>query len=255
MKKIFISLLLALMVASMAACSAPANQPSSSGPDDASSAVDSTTETSSHALPEEPSASSTAAPMDQRLQVADAAMFRGVVEDFAVDDTGKTVLVMRGAEGTGFAPSLKVTLTEDTRYSFDETKIGNGGFLEIYYGVDMNEVETPDIVEAIAVNDLGSEDMMNYNGTLVEIMKDGDGGQLLLDPLDENGTQYAFNYGPDTQFYLDMDALKAGDALNIFHSPIATMSLPPQSPALEVRLYEASEKEAPAAAGEPGAPN
>lgn len=254
MKKILISLLLAIMTASLSACSAPA--PSSPEPRDTST-VDSTAETSSNALSEDASASSAAdaAPLDERLQVADAAMFRGVVEDFAADDAGKTVLVMRGAEGMGFAPVLKAALTEDTRYSFDETKIGNGAFLEIYYGVDMNEAETPEIVDAVAVNDLGSEDMVNYNGTLVEITKDGGSGQLLLDPLDENGMQYAFNYGPETQFYLDMESLKAGDRLNIFHSPIATMSLPPQSPAWEVRLYEAPEEEAPAAAIEPGAPN
>lgn len=259
MKKILISFLSALMIASLAACSAPAGA-SSEPAMDASSTGETSSELASHS--EDSSAPSTADPtaFGERLQVADAAMFRGVVEDFAVDDGGKTMLVMRGAKGTDFAPHLNVVLTEDTKYSFDETKIGNGAFLEVYYGVAMNEVGTPSTVEAIAVNDFGSEDMVNYNGVLVEITKDGDSGQLLLDPLDENGTQYAFNYGPDTQFYLDMESLKPGDQLNIFHSPIATMSLPPQSPALEVNLYTAPEEnsaeEAPVlSAGEPGAPN
>lgn len=258
MKKILISFLSALMIASLAACSAPG----SATPEPAVASSTGETPSEAASLSEESSAPSTGDPTDfgERLQVADAAMFRGVVEDFAVDDGGKTMLVMRGAKGTDFAPHLNVVLTEDTKYSFDETKIGNGAFLEVYYGVAVNEVGTPSTVEAIAVNDFGSEDMVNYNGVLVEITKDGDSGQLLMDPLDDSGTQYAFNYGPDTQFYLDMESLKPGDQLNIFHSPIATMSLPPQSPALEVNLYTApaenSTEEAPVlSAGEPGAPN
>ena len=89
-----------------------------------------------------------------------------------------------------------------------------------------------------------SEDLTNYNGKLVEIVpdtEDVDSGYLLLDPIDENGMQYQFNYGPDTQFNIDKDTLQAGDLLNVLHSPISTRSLPPQSPAYEISPYTAPE--------------
>ena len=50
--------------------------------------------------------------------------------------------------------------------------------------------------------------------------------------------QYVFNYDSDT-FYLDFDALKPGDQLNVLHSAASTRSLPPQSAAFEIAPYTA----------------
>ncbi|MCI8492289.1 hypothetical protein [Anaerotruncus sp.] len=194
---------------------------------------------------------------ESKIAVTDAAIYRGVVEDFAVNDKGQTVLMMRRAEGSGYAPRMNFALTESTSYNFDEISIANGAFLEIYYGsnVTQNTSETPVEAEAVAINDLGVEDLVNYNGTLVEVSPDPDkdgAGQLLLDPINPNGMQYVFNYDSSTQFHLDFDTLKPGDQLNVLHSAASTRSLPPQSAAFEVAPYtapEANELPLPAAPG------
>lgn len=183
---------------------------------------------------------------ESKIAVADAAIYRGVVEDFAVNDKGQTVLMLRRAEGTSFSPRMNFALTENTAYSFDGSSIGNGAFLEIYYCADaaQNDSETPTEAEAVAINDLGLEELVNYNGTLVEVSPDPNKegtGQLLLDPIDPNGMQYAFNYDSSTQFHLDFDALKPGDQLNVLHSAASTRSIPPQSAAFEISPYTAPE--------------
>ncbi|WP_278942256.1 hypothetical protein [Anaerotruncus colihominis] len=181
---------------------------------------------------------------ESKIAVADAAIYRGVVEDFAVNDKGQTVLMMRRAVGSRFSPRMNFALTENTAYSFEESSIGNGAFLEVYYsaGTTQSDSTTPIETEAIAINDLGLEDLVNYNGTLVEVSPDPDkegAGQLLLDPIDPNGMQYVFNYDSSTQFYLDFDALKPGVQLNVLHSAASTRSLPPQSAAFEIAPYTA----------------
>ena len=63
---------------------------------------------------------------ESKIAVADAAIYRGVVEDFAVNDKGQTVLMMRRAVGSRFSPRMNFALTENTAYSFEESSIGNG---------------------------------------------------------------------------------------------------------------------------------
>ena len=105
----------------------------------------------------------------------------------------------------------------------------------------------------MCIRDRISEDLVVYNGTLVEITTDPEkeeGCSLLLDPLTEDGMQYVFHVDESTQFYLDFASLKAGDKLHVIHSPASTRSLPPQSAAWEIFPYtepEAGELPAPAA--------
>ena len=237
MKKL-LTLLLALTTAvSLAACGAPEAPAEPSEP--APSASEPAEESSK---PEENEAEPAAMPGQERLSVADASRFLGTVEDFAVDDAGQTVLLMRRATGSDLPRELKVTLTEDTNYSFDSAQLGNGAFLEVYYGGEPDETGA---VDAIAVNDLISEDLVVYNGTLVEITTDPEkeeGCSLLLDPLTEDGMQYVFHVDESTQFYLDFASLKAGDKLHVIHSPASTRSLPPQSAAWEISPYTEPER-------------
>lgn len=236
MKKVLTLLLALATAASLAACGAPETPAEPGAP--APSASEPAEESSN---PEENEAEPAALPGQERLSVADASRFLGTVEDFAVDDAGQTVLLMRRAAGSGLLPELKVTLTENTSYSFDGTQLGNGAFLEVYYGGEPDETGA---VDAIAVNDLISEDLVIYNGTLAEITPDPEkegSGSLLLDPLTENGMQYVFHYDESTQFYLDFASLKAGDKLHVLHSPASTRSLPPQSAAWEISPYTAPE--------------
>ena len=50
--------------------------------------------------------------------------------------------------------------------------------------------------------------------------------------------QFIFHTGDQTQFYCDEAALEEGTLLNVYHRGTATMSIPPQGSALELRLLE-----------------
>lgn len=194
---------------------------------------------------EEPTLQSTIYRSGKSVFVADTALYRGIVEDFSVNDAGETVLTLCQAQGSNFAsPKLMVTLTEDTRYAQEEPEYGNGSYLEVFYG----QKENPDgSVEALAVNELQPADMILYNGTVKEITpdpeKEGE-GRILVSPLGEaEGTEYLFLYSEETSFIgLYLDEIQPGDQLHIIHSPVSTRSLPPQSAAVEIRPYAATEE-------------
>ena len=162
-------------------------------------------------------------------------------------EEGKTVLEMRKFEGTSFAPTLKVALTDATELSFDQNQMANGVALEVFYHAPEGDVASAEIVDAVAINLLEVEEAVNYNGKLLSVTPSPDHegqGQLEMALLDGNETQIIFNYGPETKFHQDPTTLKPGDLLNIYHQPLMTMSLPPQSPALEVSAYTAPEETA-----------
>ena len=261
LKKQFAALFCALLIAMLSACgqSGGSSQASSSQP--ASSAAASQAESEAPAeesVPEE--ADAEAAPVEPLAAPEGSQVFRGTVEDFAVSDDGATVLLMRRAVGTSFPADLKVKLladgSADTQFGMDADLLGNGSFLEVYYTPGQ---ENPDgSVTALVVNDALSEDLVYYNGTVVEVAPDPEQegeGYLLLDPLEEGGMQYRFNYGPETQFVIPLEQIAVGTQLNVYHSPAATRSLPPQSYALEVSAYTApAEGEVPAPVADPAAP-
>ena len=261
LKKQFAALFCALLIAMLSACgqSGGSSQASSSQP--ASSAAASQAESEAPAeesVPEE--ADAEAAPVEPLAAPEGSQVFRGTVEDFAVSDDGATVLLMRRAVGTSFPADLKVKLiadgSADTQFGMDADLLGNGSFLEVYYTPGQ---ENPDgSVTALVVNDALSEDLVYYNGTVVEVAPDPEQegeGYLLLGPLEEGGMQYRFNYGPETQFVIPLEQIAVGTQLNVYHSPAATRSLPPQSYALEVSAYTApAEGEVPAPVADPAAP-
>lgn len=231
MKKILFVFTALFMAASLAACGAPETpEPASSGGDEVQ----------------------TAQRIDGTLMPS---VFVGTVEDFAVDDDGYTVLLMRRAVGSPYPRELKVTLTEDTFYQFDSNSVANGSFLQVFY---YDEPDENGAVYANAIDDLVSEEISNYNGKLVEAAPDPENegsGTLTLEPLEEGGISYVFLYNTDTLFNVDLDALKPGDLLNVQHSPASTRSLPPQSLAFVISAYsEPEEGELPIpAAGAPSA--
>lgn len=175
---------------------------------------------------------------------ADTAIYRGVIEDFAVNDNGETVLLMRRAIGSGYDANLKVAINKDTRFESKDVQYGNGSFLEVNYG---GNPDKNGMVTALNVKVLPSEDMVIFNGKLVSNTPDPDkkgSGQLLLDPIDGNGMQFAFNYADETGIYLDMAKLKKGDLIHVYHSAASTRSIPPQSFAYEITGYTAPAKSA-----------
>ena len=261
LKKQFAALFCALLIAMLSACGQSGGSPQASSSQPASSAAASQAESEAPAeesVPEE--ADAEAAPVEPLAAPEGSQVFRGTAEDFAVSDDGATVLLMRRAVGTSFPADLKVKLiadgSADTQFGMDADLLGNGSFLEVYYTPGQ---ENPDgSVTALVVNDALSEDLVYYNGTVVEVAPDPEQegeGYLLLDPLEEGGMQYRFNYGPETQFVIPLEQIAVGTQLNVYHSPAATRSLPPQSYALEVSAYTApAEGEVPAPVADPAAP-
>lgn len=84
-------------------------------------------------------------------------------------------------------------------------------------------------------------DSVLYYGQVKEIVKNEDGKITQLRMDSERYGEYAFNVSEETVWIdsgkeeaADPAAIKEGDGLYVFHSPIATYSLPPQSAAFAV---------------------
>ena len=110
---------------------------------------------------------------ESKIAVADAAIYRGVVEDFAVNDKGQTVLMMRRAVGSRFSPRMNFSLTENHCAAVLKNHPSATERFEVTtaFGTTQSDSTTPIETEAIAINDLGLEDLINYNGTLVKVSR------------------------------------------------------------------------------------
>lgn len=249
MKKYLTAILASAMILSLAACqpAAPSAQENASSSQAQSESLPppSVPEQSSSAeenpVPEEIS-EPTAGDTDQdEIYVADAAMYRGTVEEIE-KAAEETLLTLRQAKGTNYgAASLKFRFTKDTMTSFDLETLEKGAYLDVYYGIDLGkEPDTAQIYDAIGANKKQPAEMVNFNGIIKEISPDPEvegKGDLVMEDI-ENGQEVIFHYdGENTQFYLNFSDLKPGDKLNIYHRGVYTMSLPPQGGALEVQEY------------------
>ncbi|MEG1779132.1 MAG: hypothetical protein RR263_03450, partial [Oscillospiraceae bacterium] len=178
---------------------------------------------------------------NDKIYVADAALYRGTVVSIENADKG-TIVTLKQADGTDYGcESLKFLLSDKTKTSFEAELLVKGAYLEVYYGRDMGQsLDSEKLYDAIGVNIYPPAEMVNFNGILKEVIpstdKPGHGRLSMIDL--SNDQEVMFNYDKEnTQFYLNIDNLKEGDKLNIFHRGIYTMSLPPQGAALEVRMF------------------
>ena len=186
----------------------------------------------------EPKAQPEAKTAEAPLLIADAAMYRGAVTEVEQTKDG-TVVSLEQAKGTDFgADSMRFLLGADTKLSFEIESLAVGGYLEVFYGVQPGEkADVQTVIPAISAKLYASAEMVNFNGTLEQVVsgqKEGT-GKLVLTDL-ESGQTVIFNYSEeDTQIYLNLGGLQTGDRLNIFHRGIFTRSLPPQGSPLEIR--------------------
>lgn len=192
------------------------------------------------AAPPSESAPESEASSQERLTVADAAMYRGTTDSIEETADGK-VITLYQAQGINYGnPSQKFRITADTKFSFEEPiAAGDTFYYEVYYGALPGEnLVAEEARDIIAMNRYFDMAAVNFNGTIKEILPSDKAGEGQL-VMEEMGTQQevVFNYSADVQFYLDFDAIKPGDQLNIFHKGIYTMSIPPQGIPLEVRYY------------------
>lgn len=167
---------------------------------------------------------------------ADTALYRGTVQSLSPGE-GETLVELEQVKGTNFgAPSVTVALTADTLCDFNPAELAEGDYLEIAYGGWVGD--GLEQVTAVTAARLAPADLSVYNGTLQEIRppKDGEDGTMLLTALEGTG-DILFHLGGETQLYLDVDSLQAGDQINVYFSGATTRSIPPQATALEVRRY------------------
>lgn len=177
----------------------------------------------------------------EKVEVADAAMYRGTIVSMEDTDDGKQI-TLEQAEGTNFgAPKLNFLLTENTTSSFEESELATGKYLEVFYGLAEDEtLDSEKLYSVIGANLYPEADIVNFNGIIKEFKTDEtkeNEGTILMEDSKTN-QEVLFHYSNDTNFYLDPTQLKQGDEINIFHSGIFTRSLPPQGSALEIRTYE-----------------
>lgn len=172
---------------------------------------------------------------------ADAAMYRGTISSVEKDGDD-TLFVLKQAEGTDFGnAAITVRFTADTNYEFKLADATEGKYLEVYYGIgaetDATTGATAEWIDAIAANLYHSADSVLFNGTVKGITKtDANSGSISIVGLDDN-QETIYHYSANTQFYLDFEALKEGDKVNVFSSGVLAESFPPQGTILELRPY------------------
>lgn len=189
--------------------------------------------------------------IQENLYVADAAMYRGTIGSI-VEDGETTTVVLTQPEGINFGtPTITFSLDDDTKFSFDESELVEGSFIEVFYGRSMGETDYTQTFNAIAVNRYIDATSANFNGEIIEIAKDVENDTQGSFTLKELGTEQVivFYYGDESSLYLNVDELVVGDKLNIFHSGAVALSLPAQGNIIEARTYydAAAETEIPTA--------
>lgn len=178
-----------------------------------------------------------------QVRQAQTSVYRGVIDDFVVGDSGKTGWILRQAHGADYgSPTMIIMLDDSTKVLYDDSEqVGNGTYIEATYA-NLNADGT---ATAISVDTLMNPEMIVYNGTVQSVRKDKDGsGQILMKPLEDSGMDFAFNYSSDTVFTKPLDEISAGTQLSVLHSAASTRSLPPQSFAQDIREYAPSTKDA-----------
>lgn len=245
MKKFWITAVSLMAAVSLAACgaSAPVASSSSASSEVVSSEAVSSEAVSSEPAPEEPSAGS------GRLEQMSSPRYVGVVDDFAVNDAGETVLIMKPSHGITANGILNVTLTKDTAYTVEKNAIANGAELEIFYvlneqkeavAVQINEAaEIP--ADGTGIPDFSMEESVSYDGVVLDIYFDPSNpkeGSIEMTDFDGQ-TPYVFHFYEETVVEnIDLNEIKPQTKLHVEHSPISTRSLPPQSNAFSISPYQ-----------------
>lgn len=179
-----------------------------------------------------------------KIVVADAAMYRGTVLTVEPQEDGSTLVHLQKAEGTNYTQKEMVfRFQEDTPLSFSMEDLTAGLYLEVYYGASPEQDAAADqgqVLDALGANLYFETAMVNFNGTFQEWTpsdgSDGSIGSLTMTDL-TSGETVIFHCSDSTQMRLNVEELQPGDKLNIFHQGVYTRSLPPQGNALEVSKY------------------
>lgn len=236
MKRILVSILSALLVLSLAACGS-ANKPVESSEQEVSVSE------SEPVVSEESKENEIEFNIkEDPVFVADAAQYRGSVADLAKQEDGTYFMTLEQYIGTNYGASeIKVLIDQNTALSFDPATLKDGDYLEIYYSSPI-EAGIDEYLPAIAANNYGEAESVNYNGVVESVIPseetEGAGTIMMVNMNGESRTAFNYDTNSGSQMYLDFSMVVPGTELTIFHNPVMAMSEPPQVFALEVRMYD-----------------
>ncbi|MBZ3935793.1 hypothetical protein [Methanimicrococcus blatticola] len=173
---------------------------------------------------------------------ADTAMYRGNVTNIATANN-TTTMTLAQVKGTNFgAATMKFVFDENSKMNFNISDLKNGQYVEVYYGAPAsgttNFSETQTVIVANVLRYAGQ---VVYNGEIVKVTPAVNASSTSyvgkIEVKLENKTTMIFNCDENTQFYLNMSKVKAGEQIDIYGSWIVQTSMPAQTSAYEIREY------------------
>lgn len=134
---------------------------------------------------------------------------------------------------------IRFLVNDETKF---EGEAGNfnditaGDFVQVYHDNKMTRSIPPQCFAAKVTK--SAEDMYVMNCEVVEApVKNGDNYQVLVASLDDARNQSILTYSADTDVAVVGDLL-VGTKITVLTSGIATMSLPPQVPVVQIAEYQ-----------------
>lgn len=168
-----------------------------------------------------------------RLSVqSEASFLEGTVEDFAVDDKGNTVWMVRRTGDAEDAPLIGVTVDANTRLDF-EGNVANGDIIGVEY-------RGGGAIHAQTVTKHTPLPSVIASGQVAELLPasgGSDGGFLLRQG--GGAGDIVFRYGADTKIMTADKKIKVGDRLTVTYNGVLTRSIPPQGYAREITTQSA----------------
>lgn len=163
-----------------------------------------------------------------RLSVqSEESFLEGTVEDFAVDDKGNTVWMVRRTGDAEDAPLIGVTVDANTKLEF-EGNVANGDIIGVEY-------QGKGVVYAQTVAKHTPLPAVTASGQVAELLPasgGSDGGFLLRQG--GGAGDIVFRYGADTKIMTADKKIKVGDQLTVTYNGVLTRSIPPQGYAQEI---------------------
>lgn len=167
--------------------------------------------------------------------MADYEIYYGTVSEVTPDGFEVT-----GYEHRDFGnEKIRFLVNDDTKYEGEADNFGDiaaGDFVQVYHDGKMTRSIPPQCFAAKVVK--SAEDMFVMNCEVVEApVKNGDNYQVLVASLDDARNQSVLTYSADTDVAVVGDLL-VGTKITVLTKGIATMSLPPQVPVVQIAEYQ-----------------
>lgn len=187
---------------------------------------------------------------------------KGTVEDFAVDEQGRTVWLLRQDGAPAGSAPVQITVTEKTQIEGD-ANIANGDVVYVEYRenkaksqvsqkrtsllnpkVPASQYQSQNVLLAQTVRKETPVPENIFYGEVLEILPGGygvDGSFRMQEITDtpETAQEIVFHYGSETESALELKDVKVGDRFDVVYNGALTRSLPPQGFAQAILAHDA----------------